>query len=279
MKYKLVLVVAPLAALLSFNYNIIEPAYFDSAELSEWDNGAPASKTGAPGENTCTQCHAGSTMSASGVVSTLFNNGLSSSYVPGQTYDVTISASGSSTNGFQMTSLNTSDLAAGDFIPGTNSKLTTGGGKRYINHSASSGISSWTFQWTAPAAGEGDVTFYYAYNRTNANGSTSGDEIFLGDFTVTEASTVGVSNLTQPSPKFVVSNGSVNLDYNLKTDKRVYLSVQTLEGKMAFYNDFGVVNSGRQLSNVNLPMDLKGGIYIITLFIDNQGYSEKVFIQ
>ncbi len=277
---KPILIGIPVVALLSFNQISVKPSYHSLSEIYEWSTGAPASKTGAPGENTCTQCHSGSTMSAVGVIITDFNNGLGNTYVPGQTYDITISGSGSTTNGFQMTSLNSSDAAAGDFIAGTNSELTNGGGKKYINHSASSGISSWTFEWTAPLAGEGDVTFYYAYNKSNNNGTNSGDEIFLGNFTVTEESSLSALNTQEKfSPEIIVSQGEVKLDYVLKSSKRVYLSVQTMEGKMAFYSDFGIMNSGRQISQLNIPSELSNGVYIVTLFIDNQGYSKKVFIQ
>jgi len=43
------------------------------------------------------------------------------------------------------------------------------------NTATTSGTITWNFQWTAPAAGTGDVTFYYCSNAVNNNGGTSGD--------------------------------------------------------------------------------------------------------
>jgi hypothetical protein len=273
-------IIAPLFALFSFNTNTANPSYSDIDSLDIWDNGSPASKTGAPGEGTCTQCHSGSTMSATGVVSAVFDNGTTASYMPGQTYDISISSTGSATNGFQMTSLTSSNAAAGDFTSGINSSLTTGGGKKYINHSASSGVSSWTFQWTAPNSNVGDVIFYYAYNKSNSNGSTSGDQIYLGNFTITPSTSLSVNESQEKmEPLIFLYERELRLDYALSSDKKVYVSIQTLEGKMAHFEDLGVQNSGRHQEGINIPSNLQSGVYLVTVFVDNQGFSKKLFIQ
>jgi hypothetical protein len=56
------------------------------------------------------------------------------------------------------------------------------------NASTISGTITWNFQWTAPAAGTGPVTFYVASNAANNNGSTSGDEIYTDSYTLLESS-------------------------------------------------------------------------------------------
>src|SRR5687767_7880014 len=76
--------------------------------------------TGAPGEFTCNYCHVDyANNSGTGSLSIQFNGG-NNFYVPGNTYTITVTATGSTINkyGFQMTSLRSSDSKlSGRFIP------------------------------------------------------------------------------------------------------------------------------------------------------------------
>jgi hypothetical protein len=73
---------------------------------------------------------------------------------------------------------------------GTGNKLTGSG--KYVTHNAAQGGDSftWNFQWTAPAAGVGDITFYgsIAVGKLNTKTTT---------LTVSQ-STVGISEKRQP---------------------------------------------------------------------------------
>lgn len=128
---------------------------------SMYPNGAPAGYTGSPGDaKNCVYCHNGSASTTSGMIST---NIPSTGYLHDSTYTITVAVTGSGWKGFEVSPQNVVGTQLGTLIAGTNSHLT--GGTKYITQSAriSSTPATWVFQWKAPAAGTGDVTFYAAY--------------------------------------------------------------------------------------------------------------------
>jgi len=152
--------------------------------------GPPAGYTGAPGEEpeACAECHVPPD-AGSGTISITAPQ----TYVPGQTYPVTVTHSNPDPTrqrwGFQLTVLDTSDEKAGELqntTPLTQILNNQGPGnaRQYIEHSAGgtfigqSNGASWTFNWTAPAEDIGPVTFYTAGNQANNDGNTSGDNIY-----------------------------------------------------------------------------------------------------
>src|SRR5687767_8205513 len=110
----------------------------------------PAGRTGAPGESNCTvSCHGGSTQSAAGIIDLTFS-GAGNEYIVDEHYSFTISIASGSKNGFEATILDSNNTKAGTFTAGTNYSLANSGGRQYVRHSVSTGITSWTFNWTAP---------------------------------------------------------------------------------------------------------------------------------
>ncbi|MEI8007445.1 MAG: T9SS type A sorting domain-containing protein [Bacteroidota bacterium] len=125
-------------------------------------NGAPSGYTGSPGDGKiCTYCHGGSATVVSGYFTTDIP---SSGYVAGTTYNITVSFTGSGGKGFELSPQDSvSGTQRGTLIPGSGSKLV--GGTKYITHSVkqTSTTANWAFQWTAPVAGTGNVTFFSAF--------------------------------------------------------------------------------------------------------------------
>lgn len=155
--------------------------------------GAPLGFSSAPGESDCTSCHGGIAVNSGPATRTLtFNGSAASSYVPGQTYNLSLTVTRATRNkyGFQLKVEDGQGGNAGTLISTTNRTWLQQG---YLNQSASgntstsSGTITWNFQWTAPAAGTGPVTFYWSSNAANNNGSTSGDEIYTDAVTLVES--------------------------------------------------------------------------------------------
>ena len=123
--------------------------------------GAPAGNSGSPSDGTtCAEsCHGGSAVTQAGLIT---SNIPSAGYTPGSTYTITASISGSGNKGFQVSPQNNSGALLGSLIAGTGSKIVS---TKYVTHSSakSSTAATWTFQWIAPAAGTGSVTFYGAF--------------------------------------------------------------------------------------------------------------------
>jgi hypothetical protein len=110
--------------------------------------------SGAPGMRSCaSSCHGGTS-------GTLVVNGFPASYIPGQTYRLTIAhAGGSPIVNFNLTTRQSSTgSVAGTFSPLSNCTSFTGtdGGVYASPHSIDSAV----VNWTAPAKGSGTVTAY-----------------------------------------------------------------------------------------------------------------------
>ncbi len=141
--------------------------------------------SGAPGgKGTCATCHGGSG-------GTIQASGFPASYSPGQTYTITITHNGGNkfVNVNASTRLGTTTVVAGTFIAGSNTALYPGDGIYVSPHL----IDALAFQWTAPGAGSGPVTFYAAGFQGTSTGSSSGQSSKLS-ITATEATT-GVAPL------------------------------------------------------------------------------------
>ncbi len=188
--------------------------YFSEYSYNSSGN-PPDARTGAPGESTCSAagCHTGNgnpNNNSLGLLQFNFNNN-STTYVPGQTYTITITntaTNGSNTRyGFQATSLNAANNFVGTFavINTSTTGTSSSGGRTYIDHrSATASVNSWTFQWTAPAQGTGNVTFYVITVTANNNFSDSGDLVYRDEFVITEAP----STPPAPVPNFTANKVS-----------------------------------------------------------------------
>ena len=162
----------------------------------------PVANTGAPGDGNCTSCHTGSAITSGSNWSSIALTGLpASGYQPGTGYTLTVDGSSASTgrNGFQMTVLNGSNAMAGSFTAGSGSSVQTSSGRSYIGHSSAGSQSSWTFTWTAPSPGVGTVTFYLAFNGSNSNSASSGDAIYLKNFSLIQFSNLPTAVITPSS--------------------------------------------------------------------------------
>lgn len=141
--------------------------------------------TGAPAEGNCTQCHLGNELNATGGSLMLT---IPETYEPNEVYTIVVNLSrtGQSRWGFEMTALDADGTRAGSFAAdeAENTKLSEAGGKQYIKQTSNgtgqgtNDTHSWEFQWTAPSADIGPITFYAAGNAANGDGSTTSDYIY-----------------------------------------------------------------------------------------------------
>ena len=162
--------------------------------------------TGAPGEPgaTCgsSSCHrdgAFSPVTASIAISDPAGGEITE-YEPGKLYNVTLDIVAGAGNpqgyGFQLTSLDGANDNAGSYSNTSAgvqvSSASAVGGREYVEHDGVHPTGEVTFDWTAPAAGTGDVTFYFNGNAVNDNGNTLGDNA-AGPQSVTITEMAGTS--------------------------------------------------------------------------------------
>lgn len=160
---------------------------------------------GAPGEGDCTSCHGA--IGTAGKV-TITAGASATTYTPGQTIRmrVTLEDPSAARWGFSLTARKTSDTSAGvgTLTPaGSQTLVESAGGAEFISHSATGTFAgtrnsvSWEFDWRAPAAGTGGVTFFVAGNAANRNNSADGgDRIYRGSLALTEAAGSGGGGAT-----------------------------------------------------------------------------------
>jgi hypothetical protein len=152
--------------------------------------GAPAGYTGSPGDGqNCTGCHLGSASVSSGIITSTVPV---SGYVGGTSYTVTVTLTGTGNKGFEISPQDAAGSLKGTLIAGSGQHLTGSG--KYITHSTyiTSNPAVWTFQWTAPIAGSGDVTLYGAF----VNGKLN---TILSTLILNDASITGPTLMANPS--------------------------------------------------------------------------------
>lgn len=138
--------------------------------------GSPAGYTGSPGDGQhCQSCHGGNNSTVNGWIT---SNIPAQGYTPGATYTITATASGTGKKGFEVSPQSPSGAQLGTLAAGTGSHLV--GGSKYVTQNASGASGStvsWTFSWTAPAAGTGAVVFYGAFTVGKPNTRLSSLEV------------------------------------------------------------------------------------------------------
>ncbi len=245
-----------------------------------YSTGAPPARTGSPGDGflDCTACHTGTSVPMPGLIT---SNIPGSGYLPGNTYTITgtISAAGKVKFGFEISpqAPNGAQLGTMLITNGTTTRFATVS-QKYVTHqlagtSAPGGSRSWSFDWVAPAAGTGDVTFYGAFNSTNSNGSTSGDAITLSTLTVSEDITAGIGSpalvyglATFPNP---ASDHITVRPHQLKR-MPFQASVVSLNGSM---HSEAQMNGGD-----NLQFDVTGlapGVYLLKITQEGKHFVSK----
>ena len=176
-----------------------------------------AGLAGVPGEDDCSQCHGGT--GGAGKLTIALSAG-GTTYIAGQTVKVKVTLEDPNALrwGFQLTARRTGSTGSGAgklATADTNTQVESVGGVDFISHSSAGTFrttrnsASWEFDWTAPSAGTGGVTFYSAGNAANNNGLPTGDRIYKGSLALTEATT-GVGTPTANThlvPQFAAGSG------------------------------------------------------------------------
>ncbi len=252
-------------------------------------SGAPAGRTGAPGEQNCTACHSGTTQNGDAITSLTLTDALGNvvtTYIPDSTYTANFLINNAAVKkGFEIVALDvTNDTQAGTMTAMTGTTVLTLSGRKYVTHKSTSNTTTtgWNFKWKAPSTNVGDVRFYSASNVTNNNNSDSGDQIFLSQHTVSHNALATVQEQDQSmnfSAFFAANTNTLNLSFDSRVVGKGFVNVINLSGKSVYSNHFGDVKIGSNNEKVLLPAEIKTGIYMVHLFVNNQSTTYKMMIQ
>ena len=252
-------------------------AFFSLTAGVMYHSGTPGGKTGSPGDggSNCTQCHGGTPVSGTGLISSSIPG---TGYTPGQSYTVSLTGShaGAQKYGFEMTSEDNTDAKMGEFVvtDATNTQLFNANS---ITHTAAGNAPiadgyDFSFDWTAPVVGSGDVTFYAAVNAANGNGNTGGDVIYLTSHTVTEEVITGINDPDSDNLFSFYPNPATDI---------INVSIPSNNGFLNIYNTSGVLVSSKEIYNndvVNIS-ELAKGAYFLTIVSENDTYKDKLIIK
>lgn len=237
---------------------------------------APAGHSGSPNDGkNCTACHLGTSEAKTNIItSDIPANG----YVPGSTYTITVTLNNTGTTrfGFQLSPQNNAGAMLGTWGPNTTETQVIA--SKYATHKLigtnGTDMKTWNLQWTAPAAGTGDVTFYGAFNISNADNNTTGDKIWTSSMTVAEQGGNSLKAAGVMLMKAFISGNDLAIEWNEASNESAIVSLIDMQGKaVATWNIEDRLTSFRSA----LP-SLEAGVYLVR--VDSEGIrgSQKVLI-
>ncbi len=265
-----------------------------------YSDNPPNRRTGAPGEGLCSDCH--DSFPENSGNGTLSISGLPASYDPLAVYAVTVSLSdpGQIRWGFEVAVKDSNNLQAGTLTI-TDATHTVSGissGITYIKQTSTgtydgtaNGPVSWTFNWTAPAAGTGRVYFYASGVAANSAGGSSGDYGYHISQQVPEKTT-GVSDNADGSARpdrFVLLqnfpnpfNLATSISYTLRNEGWVNLTVYNILGQKVR----ALIDQKEPAGNYSVQWDsrddkgrvMPGGIYFYVLKAGDFTSSRKMVL-
>jgi hypothetical protein len=235
--------------------------------------GSPGAKTGSPLDgNNCTQCHSGLPIDMENLISTDIPE---TGYIPGTTYTISFCAANPAAQkmGFEFTAEN-AENKVGTFIitNSTDSKLANADKAVTHNGVVNSNAYNWSFDWTAPVAGTGEVTFYGAANTVNGNGGTSGDQVFLSSLSVEEDVSSGIQTDLNATVSIYTDykNGYVRI-----AAKNLLRTVKVFDINGKLLKSLSDLNHSE--INVN-TQSLKKGIYLFEIGFDSYQITKKAVL-
>ena len=249
-------------------------------------NGSPGGKTGAPGDQTCTQCHSGTVQSGTNFQTVVLTNAsgtIVTSYNPGETYTVTVGMlTSNAKNGFEIVALTPSNTQAGSVAvtSATTTKTVTFGSKtRITQKSGGTSLNNWSFAWTAPATNVGNVTFYLGTNVSNSNNNDNGDVIRNSQHVF--GSTAGIQENTAKvaiNLGYSKASNSLTIDLASQLNGEAAINLVDLSGKSVQFEQLGNVSTGNNMLNVKLNNQLPKGVYVAHINVNNNFVSKKIYI-
>lgn len=248
--------------------------------------GSPGGKTGAPGDQTCTQCHSGTVQSGTGFQTVVLTNDMGqmvTNYIPGESYTVTVGMlTLNAKNGFEIVALTPTNAQAGSvsITNATTTKTVTFGGKtRITQKSTGTSLNNWSFEWTAPTTNVGDVTFYLATNVSNSNNNDSGDAIRTSQHVI--GSSAGIQENTAKvaiNLGYAKTSNSLTIDLTSQLNGEAAINLVDLSGKSVQFEQLGKVATGNNMLSVKLNNQLPKGVYIAHINVNNNFVSKKIYI-
>jgi hypothetical protein len=239
--------------------------------------GAPAARTGSPKDNaTCggsLGCHgtaaypsvSAPTITVAGLITSNIPAG---GYTPGNTYTITgtVTGAGHTKFGFEISPQNSTGILGTLTNTSPSTQIVSSG---YVTHTSSgttgtTGSHTWSFDWTAPAAGTGNVTFYGIFMLTNNNSNQDvGDSLQKSTLLVHEFGT-GIDDLKNISNHISIYPNPISNQFfvnnSLNETENMTVNISDINGKLVQK----IQNVNGSKSSINID-DLAKGFYFLRI--------------
>lgn len=245
--------------------------------------GAPGDQEAAPGVAwTCQNCHGGAIEMTMDIE--VFEVGTSTAiteYVAGTTYDVKVTLNHMGGDapagyGFQMVSLIDADESdvAGWSNPSGSVQISTATmtpGRSYVEQDGISVSNEFNVQWTAPAEGSGDVTFYAAGIGADGDGTQMADGGAKATLPLQEM-LVGINDVFDLDVRLKVYPNPVttylNMEINSEFSGEVLAEIIDMQGRIVETRTIDLTSGQNE---VRFETDnLNVGTYLVRLNKDNK---------
>ncbi len=222
----------------------------------------PLGRTGSPGDGEdCRSCHFSEGLEKEMLFEVISTSIPESGYIPNEEYEITISGiavPGGTKYGFSMTSENSANEKVGEFEEGD--ILNTQSFSSFIGHAPASEESdpTWTFKWTAPDFGTGEVSFYASFVISTEGFSTA--RVKFSELTIQE-------NISVSSHKVIEQKVDLFINQN---QLRIISEEEMFMKKLQIINNLGqfvkAFNFSQSFKNNSVDIsDLRSGLYLISL--------------
>jgi hypothetical protein len=214
----------------------------------------------------CGSCHGslatGTTMTLTGVPT--------SGYTPGSTYTMLLTLSNSSMTGGGF-DLKTS---AGTLVAGAGSKIKSTELVHSARQAMVGGVTAWTFTWTAPTTGVGNITMNVAGNAVNSNGGDdSGDKWNVASFTfvqnIPSSLTNTINNKIQINPNPCTNQITITDANALKNIQVLNLHGQNCNIPVAMQGSNAVLHIENLSTGLYILSAIENGVISTTKFYKN----------
>lgn len=202
----------------------------------------PSGYSGATG-NYCNSCHSSYALNSGG--GNVSVNGLPGyTYTPGQTYNFSITITHGAADrkkwGFLISAINSGNNIGTFSSTNTNAQVNSSelGHNSAVTTTNQSSYTYSNLSWTAPSTPNLPISFYFAGNAANSNGSTNGDYIYSSSQIIALPIDLNSFSLTSNKQDVLINwqtNNEINSDY---------FEVEKSDDGQIFYNIAKITASG-----------------------------------
>jgi hypothetical protein len=224
----------------------------------KWPGGSPGGYTGSPGDGKdCTNCHGGN---ASQVVGWINSDIPPEGYIPGETYTISLSVPGTGDKGFEVSPQDLQGNLIGSLIDGPGIHLVAGNTAVTQDDATSANPAQWQFDWIAPEAGTGDVTFYGAF-------TVNKPVTRLSTFIIQENAGVKITEHAEQLVNIFPNPTSENIHIKYRTGKAGALAIDliSMNGTMIRIVEEMITSAGVYTFDHELSPSIQAGIYIVRI--------------